>query len=180
MSPESFDDIITKESEVYSFGCFLWELLTQHRQQPFEGVDRHLNELTPFSFGKLVGIEGKTLKIPNDCNPELAKLMKKCWKFDPKERPSFFEIKTSLNDLIDRDDLAESLLQFDQYDANQNYYDEESTSDEYSDEEYEEDSGEAYEEEDETYEVSEDDERKDQEDRKAGQDKLDFNIPFLF
>ena len=35
---------------------------------------------------------GLTLTIPENCPQVLAKVMKRCWKYDPAERPTFAEI----------------------------------------------------------------------------------------
>lgn len=39
-----------------------------------------------------VVIDGARPKIPSECPPQLAELIKKCWDSDPAKRPTFQQI----------------------------------------------------------------------------------------
>jgi len=69
----------SKESDIYSFGVFLWELVT--RQVPFE-------KYTVFQVAIGVSKEGWTLPLPKPCDPIFSKIITKCLKSEPSKRPS--------------------------------------------------------------------------------------------
>jgi len=69
-----------------------------------------LNELNPFSMLFKIGIEKKALKIPNDCNKNLAEMMRDCWKFDPEERPDFRQLEQRLSTLTSIEDSDDSTV----------------------------------------------------------------------
>ena len=89
MAPESLNDrIFTSESDVFSYGIVLWEIVT-FAEKPYnnrsnEGVVEHI-------------CKGGTEKRPqSNCSDRVYELMMKCWKFDPKERITFPEIVEEL------------------------------------------------------------------------------------
>ncbi|RIB24341.1 kinase-like domain-containing protein [Gigaspora rosea] len=75
----------TKESDIYSFGIIMWEIL-YGRPVPFDP-----NTEFQFQF---------QLQVCNGLRPQIyentaicfAELMKKCWSMDPKKRPTAKEI----------------------------------------------------------------------------------------
>ena len=85
MSAPFYDDKV----DVYSFGMFLWELLTN--QVPYK-------DLNPAQIIKKVIELGERPPIPSDCPPQLARLIQNCWAGDPKERPSMVQIVINLQD----------------------------------------------------------------------------------
>ena len=85
MSAPFYDDKV----DVYSFGMFLWELLTN--KVPYK-------DLNPAQIVKKVIELGERPPIPSDCPPQLAKLIQDCWAGDPKERPSMVQIVIHLQD----------------------------------------------------------------------------------
>ncbi|XP_041069746.1 tyrosine-protein kinase receptor TYRO3 isoform X1 [Carcharodon carcharias] len=85
------DNVYTVHSDVWSFGVTMWEIATRG-QTPYPGVENA--EIYDYL------IRGHRLKQPPDCIDELYKLMHKCWHTDPKLRPSFESLRTSLESLL--------------------------------------------------------------------------------
>jgi hypothetical protein len=78
-------------SDVYSFGIILWEIVA--RSHPFEEF--------PFS-GWMAVLEDEILRgirptIPPDLPSEMESLICSCWKQDPGKRPTFTQIKVTLD-----------------------------------------------------------------------------------
>ncbi|XP_039120055.1 serine/threonine-protein kinase CTR1 [Dioscorea cayenensis subsp. rotundata] len=92
MAPEVLrDEPSNEKSDVYSFGVILWELMTL--QQPW-------SNLNPAQVVAAVGFKGRRLEIPNDVNPNVARIIESCWASEPWKRPSFSNIMESLRPLI--------------------------------------------------------------------------------
>ncbi|XP_074158362.1 tyrosine-protein kinase JAK3 isoform X3 [Sminthopsis crassicaudata] len=104
-APESLsDNIFSRESDVWSFGVVLYELYTysDKTHSPSEeffrmmACDRsmpilcHLLELLT---------EGKRLPTPPGCPGEVREIMRNCWAYNPKERPSFCALGPRLDAL---------------------------------------------------------------------------------
>ncbi|XP_048394137.2 tyrosine-protein kinase receptor TYRO3 [Stegostoma tigrinum] len=85
------DNMYTVHSDVWSFGVTMWEIAARG-QTPYPGVENA--EIYEYL------IRGHRLKQPPDCTDELYKLMHKCWHTDPKLRPSFESLRTSLEGLL--------------------------------------------------------------------------------
>jgi serine/threonine protein kinase len=75
----------TKESDVYSFGILLSEIIT--RKQPFASYQNY--EI----FKKSVISQAIRPSLPADCPSGLAELVKECWDQNPQKRPQFVDIK---------------------------------------------------------------------------------------
>lgn len=69
---------------VWSFGIVCWEVATKG-EEPLEGMDI-------FDVAIKIRDEGLTPDIPKKTNKKMRKLMKMCWKMEPKERATFDEI----------------------------------------------------------------------------------------
>ncbi|XP_024864474.1 insulin-like growth factor 1b receptor [Kryptolebias marmoratus] len=90
MSPESLKDgVFTTNSDVWSFGVVLWEIATL-AEQPYQGLSNE--QVLRFVM------EGGLLEKPQSCPDMLFELMRMCWQYNPKMRPSFVEIIGSLKD----------------------------------------------------------------------------------
>ncbi|XP_052002563.1 insulin-like growth factor 1b receptor [Xyrauchen texanus] len=90
MSPESLKDgVFTTMSDVWSFGVVLWEIATL-AEQPYQGLSNE--QVLRFVM------EGGLLDKPDNCPDMLFELMRMCWQYNPKMRPSFLEIISSIKD----------------------------------------------------------------------------------
>ncbi|XP_022766314.1 probable serine/threonine-protein kinase SIS8 isoform X3 [Durio zibethinus] len=91
MAPEVLrNEPSNEKSDVYSFGVILWELSTL--QQPWGGMN-------PMQVVGAVGFQHRRLDIPDDMDPVIAEIIRKCWQTDPKLRPTFAEIMAALKPL---------------------------------------------------------------------------------
>ncbi|XP_077977455.1 proto-oncogene tyrosine-protein kinase ROS-like [Glandiceps talaboti] len=81
MSPESLvDGVFTIQSDLWSFGVLLWEIMTLG-QQPYPA--RTNLEVLHFVT------TGGRLSRPDNCPDDVHQLMLKCWHEDPEGRPTF-------------------------------------------------------------------------------------------
>ncbi|XP_055031815.2 insulin-like growth factor 1b receptor isoform X1 [Misgurnus anguillicaudatus] len=93
MSPESLKDgVFTTMSDVWSFGVVLWEIATL-AEQPYQGMSNE--QVLRFVM------DGGLLDKPDNCPDMLFELMRMCWQYNPKMRPSFLEIISSINEDLD-------------------------------------------------------------------------------
>ncbi|CAJ0942933.1 unnamed protein product, partial [Mesorhabditis belari] len=91
MAPESLKDgKFTLKSDVWSYGIVLYEMLTL-AQQPYQGLAN--DEV--FNY---IGVSRKILEKPMDCPDFWYDLMVWCWRYDPRERPSFHQLVHNLVD----------------------------------------------------------------------------------
>ncbi|XP_053722532.1 insulin-like growth factor 1 receptor isoform X1 [Synchiropus splendidus] len=93
MSPESLKDgVFTTNSDVWSFGVVLWEIATL-AEQPYQGLSNE--QVLRFVM------EGGLLEKPHSCPDLLFELMRLCWQYNPKMRPSFVDIISSVKEELD-------------------------------------------------------------------------------
>lgn len=89
MAPESLKDgLFTTQSDVWSYGVVLWEIVTLG-EQPYQGAS---NEQV---FREVVNDRLK-LEVPSNCPRVFRTLMVNCWKTKPEYRMNFMQILTSL------------------------------------------------------------------------------------
>ena len=100
LAPEvMLNEQYTIKIDVYSFGIIMWELLTLER--PFEEyVDEFIGKSS--ADFKAAVINGLRPSIGSQCPPELGDLIKRCWTFNPLERPDFNEIVAELEKLCEK------------------------------------------------------------------------------
>jgi len=91
-SPEVIQNqIFSTASDVFSFGTTLWELF-EYGKVPFFEDDMQT------AVARIIA--GKMLPQPNSCPDAIFSLIQKCWKMNPKERPSFGEIFNELDSSV--------------------------------------------------------------------------------
>ncbi|KAI1301322.1 Insulin receptor [Halotydeus destructor] len=84
MAPESLrDGVFTNQSDVWSYGIVLWEMVTL-ASQPYQG-------LTNEDVLKFV-TQGRVMVKPEDCPERIYVIMSSCWARSPKARPKFDEL----------------------------------------------------------------------------------------
>ncbi|XP_030893766.1 insulin receptor [Leptonychotes weddellii] len=90
MAPESLKDgVFTTSSDMWSFGVVLWEI-TSLAEQPYQGLSNE--QVLKFVM------DGGYLDQPDNCPERVTDLMRMCWQFNPKMRPTFLEIVDLLKD----------------------------------------------------------------------------------
>uniref|UniRef100_A0A8C4S7W8 receptor protein-tyrosine kinase n=1 Tax=Erpetoichthys calabaricus TaxID=27687 RepID=A0A8C4S7W8_ERPCA len=93
MAIESLNySVYTTNSDVWSFGILLWEIVSLGGT-PYCGMTcAELYEKLP---------QGYRLEKPLNCDDEVFDLMRQCWREKPYERPSFAQILLSLNRMLE-------------------------------------------------------------------------------
>ncbi|XP_033103811.1 discoidin domain-containing receptor 2-like isoform X2 [Anneissia japonica] len=78
----------TAKSDVWAFAVTLWEILTMCREQPYS---KFSDELVIKNTGEFFDNSGKQciLRQPANCSRAMYDMMKRCWRRNPEERPSF-------------------------------------------------------------------------------------------
>ncbi|XP_051945820.1 proto-oncogene tyrosine-protein kinase receptor Ret-like [Xyrauchen texanus] len=86
-----FDHIYTTQSDVWSFGVLLWEIVTLGGN-PYPGIapERLFNLLKT----------GYRMEKPENCTDEMYNLMLRCWKQEPDKRPNFSDISKELEKMM--------------------------------------------------------------------------------
>ncbi|XP_006165334.1 tyrosine-protein kinase receptor UFO isoform X2 [Tupaia chinensis] len=85
------DRVYTSKSDVWSFGVTMWEIATRG-QTPYPGVEN--SEIYDYLR------QGNRLKQPVDCLDGLYVLMSRCWELNPRDRPSFAELREDLENTL--------------------------------------------------------------------------------
>uniref|UniRef100_A0A1I7ZCD6 receptor protein-tyrosine kinase n=1 Tax=Steinernema glaseri TaxID=37863 RepID=A0A1I7ZCD6_9BILA len=104
MSPESLrDGKFTMKSDVWSYGVVLYEIATLG-QQPYQGLGN--DEVLGFISAQ------NTMAKPRHCSDFWYNLMKKCWKYDPRDRPTFYHLVHyfRLNDHLPEEFVKQSFV----------------------------------------------------------------------
>ncbi|XP_043753890.1 proto-oncogene tyrosine-protein kinase receptor Ret-like [Cervus elaphus] len=83
-----FDHIYTTQSDVWSFGVLLWEIVTLGGN-PYPGIP-------PERLFNLLKTDYR-MERPDNCSEEMYSLMLQCWKREPDKRPVFADISKDLD-----------------------------------------------------------------------------------
>ncbi|XP_004452169.1 LOW QUALITY PROTEIN: proto-oncogene tyrosine-protein kinase receptor Ret [Dasypus novemcinctus] len=86
-----FDHIYTTQSDVWSFGVLLWEIVTLGGN-PYPGIP-------PERLFTLLKT-GYRMERPDNCSEEMYSLMLQCWKQEPDKRPVFADISKDLEKMM--------------------------------------------------------------------------------
>ncbi|NP_001191646.1 neurite outgrowth regulated kinase precursor [Aplysia californica] len=100
MAIESLRDrMFTTQSDVWSFGILLWEIVTMGAS-PYPNV-----ALADLYY---VLSNGYRMDRPSNCSQELYAIMRACWEDESTDRPNFTQLRLMLEDLLieDRDYLV--------------------------------------------------------------------------
>jgi len=93
MAPESLlDAIFTSQSDIWSFGIVLWEIITLG-QVPYSPLNNQ-------QVISLITTTRGTLEKPVQCTGNLYELMLLCWNYMPENRVNFNEITTRLSEIL--------------------------------------------------------------------------------
>ncbi|XP_061552238.1 tyrosine-protein kinase receptor TYRO3 isoform X2 [Phycodurus eques] len=84
------DNVYTTQSDVWSFGVTMWEVMTRG-QTPYPGVEN--SEIYEYL------IRGERLKKPAECRRDIYDVMHSCWSPVPKCRPTFQHLAVLLEEL---------------------------------------------------------------------------------
>lgn len=106
MAPENLSDgVFTSDSDVWSFGVVLYEILTL-AEIPYQGFSNE--EVLHHVLRKGM------LNIPRNCPETIQKIMEKCFKWRPSERPTFMEIVSELEPFLGQDFCEKSFYHSDE------------------------------------------------------------------
>jgi len=93
MAPEAlFQRVYTSQSDVWSFGILLWEIMTLGGT-PYPSVP-NIERL--FQLLR----DGHRMEKPVSCSLEVYLLMRECWQYNPMERPTFNELVEDLDRIL--------------------------------------------------------------------------------
>ena len=93
MAPETlFQRRYTTQSDVWSFGILLWEIMTLGAN-PYPSVP---------SIEKLFQLlrDGHRMDCPLNCPAEVYYIMRECWSADPANRPTFSKLIDDLDRIL--------------------------------------------------------------------------------
>ncbi|XP_016304552.1 mitogen-activated protein kinase kinase kinase MLT-like [Sinocyclocheilus anshuiensis] len=104
MAPEVIQSLPVSETcDTYSYGVVLWEMLT--REVPFKGFEG-------LQVAWLVVEKHERPTIPSSCPASFADLMRCCWIAEPKERPQFKQILSTLETMKNDSKLPDQCNSF--------------------------------------------------------------------
>ncbi|OHS95780.1 hypothetical protein TRFO_38079 [Tritrichomonas foetus] len=124
MSPESFiDNHYGPESDVYSYGIMLYEILTS--LPAYDMTQPEIN--TTLKFSNKVAYQNYRPKFTIPIQEEFQKLIEQCWDSEPLNRPTFSDIFIKLSsdsryllDDVDENEFSNYLYDLEQSEKNDN------------------------------------------------------------
>ncbi|XP_066298935.1 fibroblast growth factor receptor 3-like [Branchiostoma lanceolatum] len=96
-----FYHVYTTQSDVWSFGILLWEIITMGKKPYGRMTGKELMKLLP---------DGYRLEKPALCPQDVYDVMKSCWETLPENRPTFPQLKTTLDRISQNYKTYASLL----------------------------------------------------------------------
>ncbi|XP_072048955.1 LOW QUALITY PROTEIN: uncharacterized protein [Amphiura filiformis] len=96
-------DVHTTESDVWSFGVLLWEIVTLG--------SRPYPKLKGDAIRKLLK-NGQRMPQPKHCSEQLYNIMLACWEKEPSKRPSFEHLMKLLDEILEGQNGYLSLANF--------------------------------------------------------------------
>ncbi|XP_061648339.1 mitogen-activated protein kinase kinase kinase 20 isoform X1 [Phyllopteryx taeniolatus] len=104
MAPEVIQSLPVSETcDTFSYAVVLWEMLT--REIPFKGLEG-------LQVAWLVVEKEERLTVPSGCPASFAELMRDCWMTDPKTRPTFKQILSTLEAMANDSQLPQQCNSF--------------------------------------------------------------------
>ncbi|KAM9347726.1 mitogen-activated protein kinase kinase kinase 20 [Symphorus nematophorus] len=104
MAPEVIQSLPVSETcDTFSYGVVLWEMLT--REIPFKGLEG-------LQVAWLVVEKNERLTIPSCCPASFAELLRNCWETEPKARPVFKQILSTLESMSNDSQLPQQCNSF--------------------------------------------------------------------
>lgn len=89
MAPECLiEQKFSTMSDIWSFGVIMWEVMSYCQEKPYPNVEP--------CFMKEHLMSGYRLPRPAYCSDDIFKLMNVCWQLEPRDRPTFQEVRAIL------------------------------------------------------------------------------------
>lgn len=88
-----FGKLFTENSDLYSFGMILWEMVTRCMKGKYEYPYSESSEIV-FHFQIIVQAAKKNIRptLPKDCPLQIVELIQCCWHKESNERTSVLEV----------------------------------------------------------------------------------------
>ncbi|XP_065218556.1 hepatocyte growth factor receptor-like [Planococcus citri] len=96
MAPEALHhNLYTTQSDVWSFGIFLWEVVTLGSipYPTFTNMEELVQALD----------DGYRMKKPPNCSMKMYRIMRECWNYSSEDRPTFSIIVENLEEMLSSD-----------------------------------------------------------------------------